>query len=79
MGSEMCIIDSSHTVHYHSKGTLLVNCMAETKQQTSIAPTLQRNEKGVILTNTLAQYVQYEEERVVKELHPTYGSAISSY
>ena len=41
-----------------------MNCMAETKHQTSIAPTLQRNEKR----DTLAQYNQYEEEEVVKEL-----------
>lgn len=52
--------------------------MAETKQQTSIAPTLQSNEKRVILADTLAQYIQYEEEGVVKELHPTYEPAISS-
>jgi len=32
-----------YTVHYHSQGTLLVNCVAETKQQTSIAPILQAN------------------------------------
>jgi len=59
-----------YTVHYHSQGTLLVNCVAETKQQTSIAPILQRNEKRVILADTLAQYNQYGEEEVVKELHP---------